>query len=87
MGMGVLGSLVVGGGLTCGFWVVFEGALEDLFVWSRRRGRSRGSCADGGRLRVARSGTVRVRKKASESCRQRLHSCLLQQGRAFDPAM
>jgi hypothetical protein len=29
---------VVGGGLTCGFWVVFEGGLEDLFCLEQAEG-------------------------------------------------
>ena len=34
MVMGVLSDSVGGGGLTCGFWVVFEGGLGDLFFVS-----------------------------------------------------
>ena len=30
--------MVVGGGLTCGFWVVFEGGLEDLFCLEQAAG-------------------------------------------------
>jgi hypothetical protein len=32
MVMGVLWGSGGGGGLTCGFWVVFEGGLGDLFL-------------------------------------------------------
>jgi hypothetical protein len=43
MGMGGLWGLVVGGGLTCGFWVVLEGDFGNLFlgcVWGKEEADS-----------------------------------------------